>query len=316
MMRSRFLVQSVTVTGMALIPYCQTASAQVIEANATSALQPAAGIEVWASTDTESNDVLKVLGRALWDFEGKEKYVGIAAEHVWFSPSNGESRQDDRFYLDVADHLGTNWRWKARLGTDGDTLLGNAEFRRADWSRTFFFEREIVETDQGLAQKIYYTFAGASMDIPIDPANTLAVTTGVQEFSGKNERLHLRGRFSHVVKAEPGLSAQLDARYYHSTEPGEFDYFSPRDFIRILPLVQIRRFDNAGWMYLAVGGIGAQHSTGGNWQSARYAQLRLESPQSSHKLDVFLEITYSNDTISAGPNYDYLASRSGVTLRF
>ncbi|RVQ68954.1 hypothetical protein EKN06_01680 [Croceicoccus ponticola] len=279
-------------------------------------LRPAAGVEVWASTDTEGNDVLKVLGRALWNFEGKEKYAGLAIEHAWFSPSNGDNREEDRVYLDVADRLGTDWRWEARLGTNGDTLLGNAELRRADWSRTFFLERDIVETNQGLTQKIYYTFAGASMDIPIDPANTLAVTAGVQAFSGKNERLHLRGHFSHVIKAEAGISTRLDVRYYHSTEPGEFDYFSPRDFIRLLPLVQVRRFDNAGWMYLAAGGVGAQHSTGGNWQSARYVQLRLESPQSSQKLDVFSEIAYSNDSISAGPNYDYLMGRAGVTFRF
>jgi len=278
--------------------------------------KPAAGTEVSASTDSDGTQVVKVLGRALWNLEGREKYAGIALEHVWFSPSGGESSEDDRVYFDIADKIGENWRWKARIGFDGHSALGSAEIRKADWSRSFFLEREIVETSQGLSEKIYYTFVGASIDLPIDDNNTIALTTGLQEFSGKNERLHLRGKYVHVIKANAGLSVQLDARYYHSTEPGEFDYFSPSDFIRILPLVQVRRFNDDGWMFLAAGGIGAQHSTGSKWQAARLGQLRIESPMSSSDLTAFAELTYTNDSISGGTNYDYLMGRAGFTFRF
>lgn len=292
------------------------AFAQAGEKEADQSSRPAAGIEVWASTDSDGTSVVKTLGRALWDFQGREEFAGIAVEHVWFDPASGEKREDDRIYVDLADHLGTDWRWRARVGTDGDTVLGSADLRRTDWSQSFFIEREIVETDQGLKRGIYYTFVGASSDISIDDRNMLAVTAGVQEFTGENVRLHLRGRLIHTVKAEAGLSAHLDARYYHSTTPGEFDYFSPKDFIRLLPLVQLRRRNDAGWMFLAAGGVGAQKSTGADWSVARFAQLRVESPPLVRNLDVFGEVLYATDSISGGPEYDYLMGRTGVTLAF
>lgn len=300
-----------------VLPLATPAVAQSEELSETGRGQaPGAGTEASASTDSDGTQVVKVLGRALWNFEGREKYAGFALEHVWFSPSGGESSEDDRVYLDIADKLGGHWRWKARIGSDGHTVLGSAEIRMADWSRSFFVEREIVETSQGLTEKVYYTFVGASIDIPIDDRNTIALTTGLQDFTGENERVHLRSKYIHVIKANAGLSAQLDARYYHSTAPGEFDYFSPQDFVRIIPLIQLRRFNEHGWMFLAAGGIGAQHSTGSKWQAARLGQLRLESPMSSADLAAFAEITYTNDSISGGTNYDYLMGRAGITLRF
>ena len=303
--------------GCSLLIFSASAVAQTSgEGSASIDPRPAGGTEVWASTDSDGTEVLKVRGRALWTFEGKEKFAGIAVEHVWFRPSMGEDEEDNRVYLDLANHMGRDWRWRARIGTDGDTILGSAELRRADWSHSFFIEREIVETDQGLTRKIYYTFAGASKDIPLDDRNVIALTAGLQEFSGKNERLHLRGRYVHVLKPEAGLSAQLDARYYHSTEPGEFDYFSPKDFARALPILQLRRFNNTGWMYLAAGGVGMQHSTGGGWTTARFAQLRLESPRTARDFDIFAELIYTNDSISGGTNYDYLMGRAGVTFGF
>ncbi|RVQ66035.1 hypothetical protein EKN06_11885 [Croceicoccus ponticola] len=305
-----------TVVYAGLLAWSAAASAQEPRSISGESVRPAAGSEIWASTDSDGTDVVKVLGKALLNFEGREKYAGIAIEHAKFNPATGENHEAERIYLDLADHLGADWRWKARIGTDGKTLLGNAEFRKADWSQSVFVEREIVETEQGLARRIFYTFAGISTDVLLNDANTIALTAGVQEFSGKNERLHLRGKYVHVVRTDIGLSAQLDARYYHSTEPGEFDYFSPKDFVRLLPLIQTRRFSNSGWMYLAGAGFGAQHSSGGGWQLAKFGQLRLESPRSASDLDVFAEAIYTNDSISGGTNYDYLMARAGATFRF
>jgi hypothetical protein len=276
----------------------------------------AAGTEAFASTDSDGTSVLKILGRALWNFEGRDKFAGLAVEHVRFDPAVGDAREDRRVYLDLADQLNANWFWRARVGTDGDTVLGSAELRRADWSQSLFIEREIVETGQGLSQGIYYTFVGASSDIAINDANTLAVTAGVQEFTGENERLHLRARLIHSVHADAGLSAQLDGRYYHSTRPGEFDYFSPENFARLVPLAQVRRFTDSGWMFLAAGGVGLQHSTGARWSMARFGQLRLESPGSARNVQAFAEVVYTNDSISGGTDYDYLMGRAGLTLAF
>lgn len=275
---------------------------------------PGAGIELWTSTDSDKTAVVKLLGRALWDFDGADRYSGIAVERAWFKPQGQQARRQTRVYADLADRLGEKWKWTARIGTNGHDLLGSATLRSADWSKEFFVEREIVETPQGLDKGIYYTFAGASVDLPAGDRDMFNAMSGVQEFSGKNVRLHLRGTYVHVLKPELGTSLQLRARYYHSTVPGEFDYYSPRAFVQLVPVVQLRRFDRNGWMYLAALGYGVQKATASSWQGARLADLRIESPAASRTLRAFAQVQYSNNSLTGGANgYHYVLARVGLT---
>jgi hypothetical protein len=284
-------------------------------ANATAGA-PAAGVEIWASTDSDHTDVVKLLARALWDFERPDQYQGIAVERAWFRPQGQHVRTESRAYLDLAGDAGAKWRWRARVGTNGHNVLGSATLRAADWSKELFIEREIIETPLGLDKGIYYTFAGASVDLPASERDTFNAVAGVQEFTGRNVRLHLRGTYVHVARPKLGLSLQLRTRYFHSTVPHEFDYYSPRDFFQAVPVVQMRRFDRSGWMYLAALGYGAQKATGSRWQAARLADLRIESPARSSKLQAFVQLQYSNNSLSAGAgNYHYVLARLGLTAR-
>jgi hypothetical protein len=277
---------------------------------------PAGGTEIWASTDSDHTDVVKLLGRALWNFDGRDKYQGIAVERAWFRPGGQHTRRQTRVYLDFADALNSKWRWQARIGTNGHTVLGNASLRSADWSKELFVEREVVETPRGLDHGIYYTFAGASMDLPAGKRDVFSVMAGVQEFTGRNVRLHLRGNYVHVLKPALGLSVQLRARYFHSTVPGEFDYYSPRNFAQLVPVVQLRRFDRSGWMYLAALGYGFQKATGSGLQNARLVDLRIESPARSRRLQAFAALQYSNNSLTGGAgNYHYVLARAGLTAR-
>jgi hypothetical protein len=278
--------------------------------------QPAAGVEIWSSTDSDKTYVVKALGRALWRFDGSDKYQGIAFEHAWFSPEGQRVRRQDRIYLDFADAFDGKWKWHARVGTNGHTMLGSASIRSSDWSKEFFVEREVVETPRGVDEGIYYTFEGASADLLAGERDTLNAVAAVQEFTGRNVRLHLRGTYVHVVEPKIGLSLQLRARYFHSTVPNEFDYYSPREFLQLLPVVQLRRFSRTGWMYLVAAGYGAQKATGSAWQSARLAEIRIESPASSRKLQAFGQFQYSNNSLTGGArNYRYFVMRGGVTAR-
>ena len=116
------------------------------EAGDASAGGPAPGVELNFSTDSDHTDVGKLLGRALWTFRDRDHYQGVAVERAWFSPSGDTTRRETRAYIGLADSLGEKWRWRARLGTNGDTILGAASLRSKDWSKEFFLEREIVET--------------------------------------------------------------------------------------------------------------------------------------------------------------------------
>ena len=278
---------------------------------------PAAGVEISASTDSDHTDIVKLLGRALWEFEGRDNYQGIAIERAWFKLKGQRARKQTRAYLDLADDLGKKWKWRARIGTNGHAILGSASLRSSDWQREFFIEREVVETRIGLDRGITYTFGGASLDFPASERDTFNVMAGVQEFTGTNVRLHLRGNYVHVAVPRLGFSVQLRGRYFHSTRPGEFDYYSPRDFVQLVPVVQMRRFGSSGWMYLLALGYGMQKATGSSWQAARLADVRIESPARSHKVQAFLLLQYSNSSLNqGGGGYHYGAARAGLTARF
>jgi hypothetical protein len=293
--------------------------AQAEEGSGASRTQESAaagGVELWTSTDSDKTDVVKLLGRALLDFEGRDKFYGIAVERAWFRPLGQHVRKQTRAYLDLADGLGRNLRWQARIGTDGHTVLGSADLRTADWSKEMFVEREIVETPHGLDHGIYYTFFGASTDVQAGERSTVNLMTGVQDFTGRNVRLHLRANYVRVVAPRLGISLQLRARYFHSTVPGEFDYYSPRNFVQLVPVIQMRRFDGAGWMYLVALGEGAQKGSGSRWESARLADLRIQSPARSAKLQAFAQLQYSNNSLTGGAgHYHYVVARVGLTTR-
>ena len=293
-----------------------SSAARAQDAASAPAVEPSAGIELFASTDSDKTDVVKLLGKGALHDEGPDSYLGVAVEKAWFSPQGQHTRKDERLYLDVAQKLGDKWLGKARLGTDGHSWLGSANIRAKDWSKEFFLEREIVETPRGLDEGIYYTFLGASFDLPASNRDVFTAMAGLQEFTGRNERLHLRGSYIRVVAPKHGLSAQLRARYFHSTVPNEFDYYSPKNFVQILPVLQMRRFTASGWMVLGAAGYGAQRATNSKWQSARLAEVRVESPRGMHNLRVFGHVQYSNNSLSGAGNYDYVMGRLGITARF
>ena len=299
------------VSAMTLWPTAAQAQDAAVPAGGSSG-----GIELFASTDSDNTDVVKLMARGLLRDDGPDRYLGVAIEQAWFRPQGQETRKDQRIYVDLADTAGDKWLWKARLGTDGNTWLGSASIRAKDWSKEIFLEREIVETPQGVDKGIYYTFLGASFDLPASERDVFTAMAGVQEFTGRNERLHLRGSYVRVIEPKLGLSAQLRGRYFHSTAPGEFDYYSPRNFVQLLPVVQMRRFTSTGWMILGAAGYGAQRATGGDWQAARLAELRVESPRAARNFRLFGHLQYSNNSLSGAGNYDYVMGRLGVTARF
>lgn len=284
---------------------------------AEAARRPAAGAELFYSSDSDDTQV----ARAALDFDLRRtgtEYVGIRLEKAWFNPSGDGWQSRERVYLRAADTIG-DWQWRAQVGTDGDTVLGsiavndNARFRKE-----FFVERDIVETRQGLAQGIYSTFAGAAVDLPVDDRNVFTALAGVQEFTGDNVRLHLRGNYIHVVKPDWGLSAQLRGRYFHSSDPGEFDYYSPRWFAELLPVAQVRRFVG-GWELLGAAGVGVQRDSASDWRTSRYAHARFRSPAASTGWAAHGAFTYTNTPSLSGSaqgGYRYVQFLIGLSGQF
>ena len=278
---------------------------------------PAVGTEVFASGDSDDTTIIRAALDLDLRNDGDAKRLGIRLENAWYEPLGGPVRERQRVFLQVGDRF-DDWTWAARIGTDGEDVIGSASIHDSSrFRKEFFIERDIIETPLGLERGLYTTFAGAAIDLPADDRNVFTVVTGLQEFSGDNERIHLRANFIHVLKPEAGLSVQLRTRSFHSTEPGEFDYFSPRDFIQLLPTVQVRRFIG-GWQLLAVGAIGAQQSTGTDWAQANYAEVKVQSPTSG-PWNLAAEVIYTNtpgSNVLQASGYDYLQGRFTLLRRF
>ena len=113
--------------------------------------------------------------------------------------------------------------------------------------------------------------------MPVDDRNVVTLVAGLQPFTGDNVRTHVRATYADVVEANRGLSAQLRIRYFRSSEPGEFDYYSPCLYAEVLPVLQMRRFVG-GWQLLRAVGYGAQRDSDSKWRSSRFVNARFTSP--------------------------------------
>lgn len=288
-----------------------------LSAQEASGSRSAIGTEVFVSTDSDETTVWRVAG----DFDLRNapdgSRLGVRIEKAWYDPQGQGAIGQERVFLQAADGSG-KVNWSARVGTDGDTIIGAASINdNKPFRKEAFVERDIVATPMGLDLGLYSTFAGAAIDLPANENNIFTVLAGAQEFTGDNVRLHLRGNYVHVVDRDLGLSVQLRTRYFHSTEPGEFDYFSPENYTEILPVLQMRRFVD-GWQFLAAGGIGMQRYTGSDWKQANYGQLRVVGPSEGDWI-VSGEAIYSQtpgDGAIVGSGYDYFQIGASLSRRF
>lgn len=274
----------------------------------------AATLDAFASTDADRTTVVRSGLNLDWSHPGEDRYQGVRVEKAWFTPLGQNTTAFERIYARYADKS-DRWAWNAQVGSDGHTVIGSLNL--ADTSRyrkEVFVERDILETPRGVNEGIYYTFGGVALDLPLTDRDTTALVLGAQEFTGKNVRLHVRGNYVHVIKPDWGLSAQLRARYFHSTVPGEYDYFSPRWYTEVLPVLQMRRFSH-GWRYLVAVGYGAQRDAASDWRSSRYFNAQVSSPP-VRRLQFKASLVYSNTPVGSGYVYDYLQGTLGVTTLF
>lgn len=277
----------------------------------------AAGAELFYSTDSDGTQIVRAAANFDVRHVSQDDHLGLSLERAWYRPANAPAQSRERAFVRAAGD--GDWQWRARVGTDGDTLIGFASINdRSRFRKEFFVERDIVETRQGLERGLYATFAGAGVDLPADERNIFTALIGAQEFTGDNLRLHLRGSYIHVLKPEWGLSAQVRGRYFSNSRPREFDYYSPRWFAEALPVVQLRRVTRTGWELIGAAGLGLQRDAESDWRQARYAHARFRSPSAS-SWAINGAVTYTNTpslTGSASAGYSYVQFNLGVSRSF
>lgn len=278
------------------------------------AQRQAVGIDVFASGDADDSRVTKFGIDYDFNHASIDEYRGFRVESARFAPLGQSSREDRRVYYRFANG-NDHWKWKGMLGSDGHTWLGNASIHNeAPRRQEYFIEREIVETPIGLDRRLHATFVGGAFDLPLSERTTLTAMAGVQDFTGDNTRLHLRGRYIHVVKPEWGLSAQLRLRYWHDSHPGEHDYYAPGWYAEVLPVLQLRRF-SGGWQYLAAAGYGRSRDAHSDWRDARYLELGVTSPPKGDWL-FKAGLIHSNTPVATGYTYRYQQFTLSAMRRF
>ncbi|QSX77577.1 hypothetical protein [Agrilutibacter solisilvae] len=268
--------------------------------------QTAGSTRVFVSDDADDTQVTRFALGAAWKYAGPGSYRGLELETMQVRFAQAPSWRDDRAFFAFADAQGP-WNWNARIGTDGESLVGSAALVREDRVRQeYFVERDIVETPQGV-QGLYHTFVGAAYDFPLgrEDRQQLTALVGVQAFTGDNVRTHVRARYIAVVKPEWGLSVQLRGRAFHSSHPGEHDYYSPEDFLELMPTVQVRRHFAQGWAFSGTAGWGRQRDTGRAWHDAAMAEVSLTSPRRADRGYLRASATYTNTPTGTGGGYGY-----------
>ncbi|MGB3165440.1 MAG: hypothetical protein WBA68_01540 [Alteraurantiacibacter sp.] len=283
--------------------------------------RPDVGVEGFVSSDSDDTEIVRLA--ADFDLRNYESYrrterLGVRVERAWYSFADGDTRTRERVFLQAAD-TSNGWTWQARVGTDGDTIIGSASVNdNAPFRKEVFVERDVIATPRGVDEGLYATFIGAAVDLPASESTVFTALAGVQTFTGDNVRLHLGGNAIQVIDADLGLSAQVRGRYFTNSDPREFDYYSPEWYAEILPVVQMRRFVG-GWQLLGAGGLGAQRDSDSDWRRATYLNARVVSPEGARDWSFRGEITYTSTpsaTARTGAGYDYFQATLGVKRRF
>lgn len=277
----------------------------------------AIGTDVALSTDSDDTTIVRLGANFDWRYRNDEEYLGLRVERTWYETALGGKESDERLFVRAAGALNADWKYKLNVGTDFHTLLGSVSVHdNSTFRKEFFLEREKVETAEGVRRPIISTYGGAAVDIPLSDKAQITVLGGLQEFTGSNLRTHLRANAIYVVKPEWGLSLQLRTRYWHNSRPDEYDYYSPRWYGQVLPVVQVRRFTETGWRWTIAGGLGAERDSRSGWRQSRYASLRFSSAADRKGWSLNGEAIYSNTPVANSSTYNYGRFSLGLTRIF
>jgi hypothetical protein len=177
-----------------------------------------------------------------------------------------------------------------------------------------FLSRDWVETRAALADGLYATHYGASLEQRLASAWAAIGLLGQQRFSDGNVRDHARMRLVYDLLPQWGVNAQFRHRHFWNSAPWGGRYFSPDVYHEDLLAVGVRR-RHAGWMLAAAVGAGQQRVSAEAPTPTHLAELEVSSPPAG---DVLLRARagYSDSAAFTGPGYIYRYLQAEVILRF
>ena len=236
-----------------------------LAANSALAEPWAAGGGYYQSMDSEGFGSRRISVEALTTYQHLDGRTGVRYIDHQFS-QNGwqQSGQQLRWVARHTDRKSMDG-WNAELGwlqqsthalltldtNYRHTLAGGAALE-------VFANRDVVETRTALAQGLHFTFAGAAVDLPINPHLTVIGLAGAQAFSDDNQRRHLRGRLIWPPSLDLGVTLQLRYRWFDNSRLNvSQSYFNPEQYQEGMFAVGWRQ-RTGNWRHAFTAGVGSQ----------------------------------------------------------
>lgn len=280
------------------------------------------GFDILHTRDSDRFRSLRVRGAALVDYRSAHDFITLGGGGTRYEQ---DTWSIDRYTLASTIRKQERGTGAGILATGGISTVGDQQKLigegtwniRASKSGGFEFvgQRDFVETRAALESGIMTNFLAASADYTFADRLTLIGLAGHQWFSDDNERNHLRGRAILSVLPEQGLSLQLRARAYESSQRGGLFYFNPEDYERADIGLRLRRAI-AGWRVLAAAGGGRERIDRDVEKPTRYVDLSLERTFASKLtlvLTAVVDRSSESDSVS-GAKYTWRYYRAVILL--
>jgi hypothetical protein len=222
------------------------------------------GVDLVATRDSDSFERNIVRAGAMVRYESVYDFVAVGA-------STNEFRQGD-WSLRV-NSLVVNMRKVNRATAEGFNLRAAVAFKgdhtelhgEGSWNMRFsestgvelIANRDAVETRKALSGGTMASFAAASFDHAFSERLTAIVMPTYRHFTDGNDQPGLRGWLIYVLAPEQGLSVNLKARAYQSSQDGGGAYFSPEHYERAEIGLRLRR-SMGDWRVFATADLGRE----------------------------------------------------------
>ncbi|NDC08975.1 MAG: hypothetical protein EBZ75_06425 [Oxalobacteraceae bacterium] len=263
----------------------------------------AAGAGLFQSHDSERFSSRRLNADAMTNYQHLDHRTGIRYTDHLFSQDDWQRRgQQLRLVARRTDRKTTDG-WNAELGwlqqSNHDLLTLDSSYRQTfsgGSALELFANRDVVETRTALNQGLYFNFAGASVDVPLNPHVTLVGLAGYQGFSDDNQRRHVRGRVIWQPSLDLGLTLQLRYRWFDNSklDVGRA-YFNPARYQEGMVAMGWRQ-RIGDWRNTLTAGLGSQQIAS---ESATPTQLlELSSETQIERYALRLRAGY---TRAAGP---------------
>jgi hypothetical protein len=225
----------------------------------------AAGGGYFQSQDSERFSSRRLNAEAITTYQHLDHRTAMRYTDLQFSQDDWQRRgQQLRLVARRTDRKTTDG-WTAELGwlqqSTHELLTLDSSYRKTfsgGSALEVFANRDVVETRTALNQGLHFNFAGASVDVPVNPHVTLVGLAGYQGFSDDNQRRHLRGRLIWQPSLDLGLTLQLRYRWFDNSklDVGRA-YFNPARYQEGMLAIGWRQ-RVGDWRNAVTAGLGSQ----------------------------------------------------------